>query len=92
MCCFLKLMILCHSCHKQFQCWTLNRFLIDIATWVPHDVKFNCNGKIINDDDNDQERNSMVLSTLTNNEQNYKTFNGMREEMDDFIMMNSPWF
>ncbi len=69
-------------------------FLIknDFIAWVLHNVSVDQNVVIVNDDDTDKEGKVAMLSTLPSDDQNCKTFNGMMEEMNNFIMMNSPWF
>ncbi len=63
-----------------------NNPLGDITIWVSHDGTFDQIGEIINDDDTHQESTIEVLGTLTSDDQNYKIINGMREEMNDFIL------
>ncbi len=43
----------------------------------------------INYDETDQKRNVVVLGTETND---YNVLNELREEMNDFITNNYPWF
>ncbi len=69
-----------------------NNLPSDITIWVSHNIMFDSNDKLINDDDTDQGRNVTVHGPLNSDIQHYKIFHGTKEEMNAIIMMNSPWF
>ncbi len=56
---------------------------------VPHEVWF---GEIINDADTTKGRNILVLSRLETLKENYKNFNGKKEDKGKSITSNSLWF
>ncbi len=62
-----------------------------VASWVTQCANISVDGEIINDDNRAMGWNNALLGTLPADQENYKVFNSMEDELDDFVAMKSPW-